>query len=92
MKDVLGTLDGNQPGDPELCAERMVDVVRGEGLAAGKPVPLMVPIGKDACLTIRKAAEAELKACDTWQELAGSVETPEPRRGFFAMVDHYYFE
>lgn len=82
---------GNQPGNPDECSGRIIDVVKSEGLAAGKPTPALVPLGTDAVLTVRKYAESVLKLCDEWESLSRSVSYDEPRRGFFEHVEHYCF-
>ena len=54
MMTAFAMTDGNQPGDPRKGAERMVDVVRGEGMAEGKTdFPLRLPLGSDALELIR---------------------------------------
>ncbi|KAH0828727.1 hypothetical protein J3R83DRAFT_3138 [Lanmaoa asiatica] len=39
---------GKQPGDPAKAMNAVVDVVRGEGVAAGREWPLYLVLGKDA--------------------------------------------
>lgn len=79
-----------QPGDPKECCARIVDVVKSEGLAAGKPTPSFVPLGKDAAETVKQHAQATLKAAEEWTEVADSVEYKSERKGFFAQVPHYF--
>ena len=87
---MAATISGNAPGDPEKCVSRMIDVIKSEGLAAGKPTPLIVPMGSDAYLSIKKNAEKTLRICEEWKEISQSVDFPGPRRGFF--VDKEYYE
>jgi len=42
---IRASLDCNQPGDPKKAVELMIDLVKGEGCAADKTVPLRLPIG-----------------------------------------------
>jgi NAD(P)-dependent dehydrogenase (short-subunit alcohol dehydrogenase family) len=48
VQGIRTSLDGNQPGDPKKAVELMIDLVKGEGRAAGKTVPLRLPIGWNA--------------------------------------------
>lgn len=91
VAQMMQGVDGNSPGDPDQCVGRVIDVVKGEGLAAGKPTPAVVPLGSDSYLTIKKYAEGLLLACSEWEALAKSVDFQRPRRGFFEHVEHYYF-
>lgn len=79
---------GNQPDDPKSCVERIVDVVKSEGLAAGKPVPTAIPLGSDAYLTVKKRAEAVLKMCEEWEVVSRSIDFPGPRQGVFTNIEY----
>jgi hypothetical protein len=46
VQGIRASLDGNQPGDLKKAVELMIDLVIGEGCAAGKMVPLRLPIGR----------------------------------------------
>lgn len=85
-------VDDNQPGDPDRCVNAVIDVIRGEGLARGKPRPHVVPLGSDSLLTIREYAKALLKTCDTWEVIAHSVDFPGPKKGVFAQLPHYHHD
>ena len=65
----VAATNGNQPGDPRKLVERIIDVVKSEGMAAGKPIPQRLPIGPDAMATIKKKCEATLKLCNEWEDL-----------------------
>ncbi|KAK7041596.1 hypothetical protein VNI00_009183 [Paramarasmius palmivorus] len=67
-------VEGKQRGDPEKAVELIVDVVRGEGCAAGRPWPLYLPLGVDAILGIRQKCEMMTKAADDWSELSGKLD------------------
>ena len=66
--------NGNQPGDPRKLVERIIDVVKSEGMAAGKPIPQRLPMGRDSMAAIRKKCEATLKLCDEWETLITSTD------------------
>jgi NAD(P)-dependent dehydrogenase (short-subunit alcohol dehydrogenase family) len=74
IKTEVMAIDGAQPGDPAKAAERMVDVVRGEGVAAGREIPLRMPIGADAMETIRKKCLETLRVIDEWEGVLGSTD------------------
>lgn len=77
-------IHGNQPGDPKKGVDRMIDVLKSEGMAKGKPIPRRVPIGADA-VQMQKAYAAELlQNCDEWEELGSSTDFEGPKQGFFA--------
>lgn len=70
---------GNQPGDPRKLVERIIDVIKSEGMAAGKPMPQRLPIGRDAMAAIVKKCETTLQLCKEWESLITStdIETSE---------------
>lgn len=74
IADFVAATNGNQPGDPRKLVERIIDVVKSEGMAAGKPIPQRLPIGRDAMATIKKKCEATLKLCEEWENLIISTD------------------
>ncbi|KAJ5175313.1 uncharacterized protein N7482_001190 [Penicillium canariense] len=66
--------NGNQPGDTVKSAQRIVDIVKGENGAAGKPWPGTLPLGSDAVSAIRKKCEATLQDIEVWGEFAKSTD------------------
>jgi len=54
----------SQPGDPTKCAEVIIDIVRGEGVAKGKGRPIEVELGKDVYSVVQKECK------DTLQKLS----------------------
>ena len=69
---VLG-LSGNQPGDPQKAVERIVDVIRQEGMAAGKEMPPRLPLGPDGMQQVRDKCLATLKILEEWEPLIRST-------------------
>lgn len=67
-------LVGNEPGDAKKAVERMIELVKGTGMAAGKTIPLRVPLGTDGWTRIRAKCEETLKICDDWEEFAKSTD------------------
>ncbi|KAI1455154.1 NAD(P)-binding protein [Annulohypoxylon moriforme] len=70
---IAGVVD-NEPGDPDKAVDRMIDLVKGTGAAAGKTVPLRVPLGTDGWERIKGKCEETLKICEEWEELAKSTD------------------
>ncbi|KAI0428185.1 hypothetical protein F5Y09DRAFT_8009 [Xylaria sp. FL1042] len=70
---VAGTV-GNEPGDADKGVSIMIDLVKGTGVAAGKNVPLRVPLGSDGWGRIRAKCENMIKICDEWEEVAKSTD------------------
>jgi hypothetical protein len=75
-RDRLNSADGNQPGDPRLAAERIVDLARGEGWFGGdgREVPFRVFLGSDCFETVRAKCLATLEALDGNRDLAFSTD------------------
>ncbi|KAI2634086.1 NAD(P)-binding protein [Hypomontagnella submonticulosa] len=65
---------GNEPGDASKAVSIMIDLVRGDGVAAGKEVPLRVPLGSDGWDKIKAKCEGMVKICDDWEEIARSTD------------------
>ena len=70
----VAATNGNQPGDPRKLVERIIDVVKSEGMAAGKSIPQRLPIGRDSMATIKKKCEDTLKLCEEWEDLIVSTD------------------
>ena len=65
--------DGKQPNDPVKAMSAIVDVVRGEGLAAGKQMPLWLVLGKDSEEDLREHVQMRLKNLEEWKDVTRSV-------------------
>ena len=65
--------NGKQPNDPVKAMSAVVDVVRGEGLAAGKPTPLWLVLGQDAENDLRERARVRLENLEEWKDVTRSV-------------------
>jgi NAD(P)-dependent dehydrogenase (short-subunit alcohol dehydrogenase family) len=66
-------IPGNQPGDPMKAMKFVVDVVRGEGAAAGREWPLYLVLGEDAERDVRNKCMMMLKHLDEWQDVIRDV-------------------
>ncbi len=69
-------MNHRQPGDPEKFAGVIVDVVRGEGSAFGKPFPLSLPLGSDAYGTIKEVCENMTEQLGEWKDVICSTDFP----------------
>lgn len=64
--------NGSQPGNPELAAEKIIDLVRGENISASKfqNLPLRIPFGSDSVEVIRRKCTETLAIMEEWEEFA----------------------
>jgi hypothetical protein len=61
-------------GDPVLGMEALVDVVRGEGRAAGHgPTPLWLFLGEDCMRDVRARATDLLSAMEEWKDVGSNL-------------------
>ena len=65
--------DYTQPGDPNKAADRLIDGVKGQGGAEGRPMPARLVIGADAFQAIRNKCQMLLKVCDEWEEFGSNT-------------------
>ena len=68
MGGLAQALIGNERGDVKKGVELMVDVIRGEGLASGRKIPLRLPIGEDAVRVVEGTCKNALKVIDVWRD------------------------
>ncbi|KAK0651040.1 hypothetical protein B0T16DRAFT_367043 [Cercophora newfieldiana] len=68
------------PGDVNKLPQAIIDVVKGEGLAAGRPFPVRVVLGPDALDLVRQKCSEQLQLLDAWEDVSLSV-MYEGRRG-----------
>ena len=52
----------------------MVDVVKSEGVAAGKPMPERLPLGADILAKIRNKYTTYLEVCKEWESVIASTD------------------
>jgi len=69
----FASIPGREPGDPDKAVEVIVDVVRGEGVAKGKPWPEYLFLGDDAEDAVRAKCSKILKVLDEWAEVTRNV-------------------
>ncbi|KAL5405604.1 hypothetical protein PMIN03_008328 [Paraphaeosphaeria minitans] len=65
----LAKEDQAQPGDPAKFVRVVVDLVKGEGVASDKSVPLRMPIGLDCYEDVKQRCEKTLGQLKEWEEV-----------------------
>ncbi|KAF1953524.1 NAD(P)-binding protein [Byssothecium circinans] len=73
LLDELKKMQGQQPGDLDRAAERIIDVVRGEGMVEGKPFLERLPLRDDTIRAIRVKCKDVLEICDEWADASKST-------------------
>ncbi|KAH6625104.1 oxidoreductase,short chain dehydrogenase-like protein [Boeremia exigua] len=66
--------DGKQPGDPEKGANRVIDVVKGEGLAKGKGFPGTLMLGADVWSGAKQRVNSDLKLLEEWEKVSDGLD------------------
>ena len=74
VRDFETTSYGKEPGDPKKAVDRMIDVVKGDGLAKGKDLPVKMPLGSDELKIVQDKCLATLKLCEEWKDLITSTD------------------
>jgi hypothetical protein len=69
----FGSVAGTQKGDPDKAMAAVVDVVKGEGKAKGRPWPLYLALGVDADEAIRQRSNKLLRHADEWSDVIKAV-------------------
>ncbi|KAL7935926.1 hypothetical protein V8C35DRAFT_264402 [Trichoderma chlorosporum] len=78
------------PGSPARAASTMIDVIKGEGVAVGRPWAVRVILGSDALDTAKNRREDELALLTAWGPVSASTDerkyTPRDDLRKFTMV------
>ena len=69
-------MNGHQPGDPKKAVEIMIDIVKSEGVAAGRAQPTYVGLGSDAYQIIKDACSTTLQRLEDWKDIITSTDLP----------------
>lgn len=72
----FASIPGREPGDPDKAVEAIVDVVREEGVAKGRPWPNYLFLGDDAEAAVRDKCSKLLKVLDEWSDVTRNVSYP----------------
>jgi hypothetical protein len=78
LQATLERANRKQSGDPERGVAKILDVIKGEGIAAnkGKEYPARMPLGTDALECLRKNCNDTLKLLDDWESVIVSSDFP----------------
>jgi NAD(P)-dependent dehydrogenase (short-subunit alcohol dehydrogenase family) len=71
IRELLGRLDGNQPGDPERAARAIIRSVEDAD------PPLRLPLGRMALDHIREKLDKQRAELDSWADLSASSDFPD---------------
>lgn len=74
VRQFEASLVGKEPGDADKAVMRMIELVKGTGMAAGKQIPLRVPLGSDGWERVKTKCEETIKICEDWEEVAKSTD------------------
>ncbi|KAM0521752.1 hypothetical protein ACHAPE_002313 [Trichoderma viride] len=74
VRQYEASIVGNEPGDADKAVTRMIELVKGTGMAAGKQIPLRVPLGSDGWERIKAKCEETLAICGEWEDVAKSTD------------------
>ncbi|KFZ17847.1 hypothetical protein V502_04380 [Pseudogymnoascus sp. VKM F-4520 (FW-2644)] len=72
--DFLASEDQAQPGDPAKLVKIILDLVRREGVAEGREIPLRLPLGADVYGDIKAKCEKTLKLLEEWESTIRSTD------------------
>ncbi|KAG2004832.1 hypothetical protein CC2G_003342 [Coprinopsis cinerea AmutBmut pab1-1] len=67
------SVPGTEKGDPAKGMEILVDVVRGEGKARGKPWPGYLLLGEDCLNDLNSKAAKLVNIAEDWREISSDV-------------------
>ncbi|GJE95507.1 SDR family oxidoreductase [Phanerochaete sordida] len=70
----LAAHSGKQLGDPLKGVEVMLDVVRGEGVAAGRATPVVLGLGSDFYADVKSVLEGKLQELEEWKDVICSTD------------------
>ncbi|CAM6095970.1 unnamed protein product [Calypogeia fissa] len=74
LRDMFAAMNPKQPGDPAKAAQLLVEVLTKSGRCEGKPLPLRLPLGRDAVGICREVLEKETKSLNEWAELVSTTD------------------
>lgn len=74
--DAFVNFHGAQLGNPVKGAQIMYDVVTSSGVAAGRELPGLLPLGSDAVAEITKTAKGTIADVEAWADVAAQSDYP----------------
>ncbi|POR32513.1 Short chain oxidoreductase/dehydrogenase, putative [Tolypocladium paradoxum] len=76
-EEILGKLramDGKQAGNPVQAAQRIFEVVTGQGMAEGRKANLRLPLGSDCIQTVRAKLDRVRENFEQFEDIAVSTD------------------
>lgn len=70
----------NPAGDAADMIGKVIQIVKGTGVAEGRDIPLRIPFGSDCLSEMRKKIEELQKTYDDWESVANSTDYTEGKR------------
>lgn len=64
----------NCRGDPVAMVSKVIQIVKGTGIAEGKEIPLRIPFGSDGLAALREKLHTLQKTYDEWESVAKSTD------------------
>jgi len=77
-KTRFASVAGTEKGDPTKAVEAIVDVVKGEGVAKGRPWPGYLFLGEDAEEDVKNKCTKVLAVLDEWADVTRGVHFDAP--------------
>ncbi|CEJ94278.1 hypothetical protein VHEMI09819 [[Torrubiella] hemipterigena] len=74
LREALGAIDNNQPGDPVKGSILTVDILTQSGVAAGKEVPVRIVLGTDNYEFIKNKLQTTQEILDQWKDAICSTD------------------
>lgn len=71
--DILKKIDYKQPGDIAKGSRVIIDVLTQSGSAAGRDIPVRLPLGPDAIKMIGEKCRETLKLLDEWKDILSAT-------------------
>ncbi|KAI8674093.1 hypothetical protein NCS55_00732100 [Fusarium keratoplasticum] len=72
--EYLANRSGHQAGDPEKGVAIVLDLVRGEGVAKGREMPLRIALGADGYEVVKNKCDETLKILEDWKDVSCSTD------------------
>lgn len=77
FNQLLADKNHAQSGDPKKGVKVVVDLVRQEGVAQGKTIPIRMPLGPDAYEVIKGECTETIKLLEDWKDVISSTDLDE---------------
>lgn len=78
MEERFASIPGHEVGNPVKGMETLVDVVKHQGQADGKPLPLRLALGSDAAVAISEKTQQLNVMLDEWKDIIESSDFDPP--------------